>query len=83
MDAKGRVMIPQLIRKKLGVGEGIPLLIEEREQGVLLKPMRKKKKIEDFFGLKVKRTGKPEWTTPREIKSIWEYPDKEHIASSL
>jgi len=32
----------------------------------------KKKGIKDFFGLKVKRTGKPEWITPKEIKSIRE-----------
>ncbi len=29
------------------------------------------KKIEDFFGLEVERTGDPEWTSPKEIKSIW------------
>jgi AbrB family looped-hinge helix DNA binding protein len=73
IDAKGRVVIPSLIRKRLGIEEETPLLIEERKHGVLLKPiLKKKKRIEDFFGLKVKRTGKPEWITPKEIKSIWE-----------
>jgi len=40
---------------------------------ILLRPKReKKRKIEDFFGLKVERTGRPEWATSKEIKSIWE-----------
>ncbi|ODS37338.1 hypothetical protein BEH94_07120 [Candidatus Altiarchaeales archaeon WOR_SM1_SCG] len=76
IDTKGRVVIPQPIRKKLGIGKETPLLIEERNCEVLLKPMKKKRKkkkeIKDFFGLTVKRTGKPEWITPKEIKSIWE-----------
>ena len=76
IDTKGRVMIPQPIRKRLGIGKETPLLIEERNYEVLLKPMKKKKEkkrgIKDFFGLKVKRTGKPEWITPKEIKSIRE-----------
>ncbi|MCD6456580.1 MAG: hypothetical protein J7K81_07330 [Methanophagales archaeon] len=47
--------------------------IEEKEDKTLLRPKReKKRKIDDFFGLKVKRTGRPEWATPKEIKSIWE-----------
>ena len=73
IDAKGRVVIPQSIRGKLGIREGALLSVEESEEGILLKPKReKKRKIKDFFGLKVERTGEPEWATPGEIKSIWE-----------
>ncbi len=77
MDAKGRIVIPQLVREKLGINEGTLLSIEEREDRVILKPKRekerkKKSRIEDFFGLKVERTGEPEWATAKEIKSIWE-----------
>jgi len=73
IDAKGRVVIPQSFRGKLGIREGALLSIEEREEGILLRPKRaKKRKVEDFFGLEVERTGEPEWATPEEIKSIWE-----------
>jgi len=73
VDAKGRVVIPQSVRERLEIKEGTLILVEEREDGVLLRPVReKKKKIEDFYSLEVKRTGKPEWATPKEIKSIWE-----------
>ena len=73
MDGKGRVVIPQPIRKRLGIKEGTVLSVEEKKGKILLKPERgKKKNIEDFFSLKVKRTGDPEWATPKEIKNIWE-----------
>lgn len=73
IDAKGRVLIPQPVREKLQIKEGMLLSIEEKEDVILLRPKReKKRKIEDFFGLKVERTGRPEWATPKEIKSIWE-----------
>ncbi|RZN65251.1 MAG: AbrB/MazE/SpoVT family DNA-binding domain-containing protein [Candidatus Methanoliparum thermophilum] len=70
---KGRGVIPQAVREKLGIKEGMLVSVEEREDGALLKPKReKRRKIEDFFGLKEERTGKPEWATPKEIKNIWE-----------
>ena len=51
----------------------MPISIEEKKDEILLRPKReKKRKIDDFFGLKVKRTGRSEWATPEEIKSIWE-----------
>jgi hypothetical protein len=55
---------------ELGIREGALLSIEEREEGILLRPKRaKKRKIEDFFGLEVERTGEPEWATPEEINN--------------
>jgi len=73
VDSKGRVVIPQSVREKMEIKEGTLILIEERDDGILLKPVQeKKRKIEDFYSLEVKRTGKPEWATPKEIKSIWE-----------
>jgi AbrB family looped-hinge helix DNA binding protein len=73
IDAKGRVVIPQSVREKLQLKEGMRLSIEEKEDVILLKPKKeKKRKIDDFFGLKVERTGRPEWATPKEIKSIRE-----------
>lgn len=73
IDAKGGIVIPRYIREKLGIKEGMLVLIEESEEGVLLRPKKgKKRKIEEFFGLHVERTGEPEWALPKEIKSIWE-----------
>ena len=73
IDGKGRVVIPQPARKRLGIKEGTVLSVEEKEGGILLKPERgKKRNIEDFFALKVERTGDPEWATPKEMKGIWE-----------
>lgn len=73
IDAEGRIAIPQSVREKLQIKEGMLISIEEKEDEILLRPKReKKRKIEDFFGLKVERTGRPEWATPKEIKSIWE-----------
>ena len=71
IDAKGRIVIPQSVREKLQIREGMLISIEEKKDEILLRPKReKKRKIEDFFGLKVERTGRPEWATPKEIKSI-------------
>ncbi|MCW3142079.1 MAG: AbrB/MazE/SpoVT family DNA-binding domain-containing protein [Methanophagales archaeon] len=73
IDAKGRIVIPKSVREKLQIREGMLILIEEKKDKILLSPKREKKRnVEDFFGLKVKRTGRPEWATPKEIKSIWE-----------
>jgi len=73
VDTKGRVVIPQSVREKMGITEGTLISVEEREDGILLRPIHEKRKtIEDFYSLEMKRTGKPEWATPKEIKSIWE-----------
>lgn len=73
VDTKGRVVIPQSVREKMGITEGTLISVEEREDGILLRPIHEKRRtIEDFYSLEMKRTGKPEWATPKEIKSIWE-----------
>ncbi|MBI5380154.1 MAG: AbrB/MazE/SpoVT family DNA-binding domain-containing protein [Nitrospirae bacterium] len=35
---RGTVVIPAALRRRLGIEEGAPVLIEEREEGVLIRP---------------------------------------------
>ena len=73
IDAKGGIVIPRYIREKLGIKEGMLVLIEESEEGVLLRPKRwKKRKIEEFFGLHMERTDFGINEPPDDKKSIWE-----------
>lgn len=73
IDERGRIVIPQDIRERLDLHPSTVLELKERKNGIVLKPIRKKKtSIKDFYGIKPKRTGKPEWATPEDIKSIWE-----------
>lgn len=40
VDRFGRVVLPKPVRLHLGLQHGTPLRVEERENGVLLKPVR-------------------------------------------
>lgn len=73
IDEKGRVVVPLEIRKDLSIKEGTVLEIKRKRNEIIIKPARmKKKNLMNLCGLKPKRTGKPKWATPKEIKSIWE-----------
>lgn len=73
IDERGRIVIPQDIRERLDLHPSTILELKERKDEIVLKPIRKKKKgIMDFYAIKPKRTGKPKWATPEEIKRIWE-----------
>ncbi len=73
VDERGRVLLPISIREKLNIDEGTVLRIEKRQRAIILTPSRKvRKSIKDFSGINPKRTGRPVWPTPKEIKSIWE-----------
>ena len=73
IDERGRVLIPSEFRAKLGLSEGTVVEVEQDEKAVLITPVRKKlRSWASLSGFKPKRTGKPEWPTPEEIKSIWE-----------
>ncbi len=73
IDERGRVLIPSEFRAKLGLSEGTVVEVEQDEKAVLITPVRKKlRSWASLSGFRPKRTGKPEWPTPEEIKSIWE-----------
>jgi AbrB family looped-hinge helix DNA binding protein len=60
LSTKGQVILPKAIRDKRRWKPGIELDIEERPEGVLLKPVERKKKyaIDDLVGI-VKYDGPP------------------------
>ncbi|MCW5737330.1 MAG: AbrB/MazE/SpoVT family DNA-binding domain-containing protein [Enhydrobacter sp.] len=60
MSTKGQVVLPKAIRDKHAWKGGTRLIVEDRPDGVLLKPVEEKKKftIDDFAGI-VKYKGPP------------------------
>ncbi len=52
VSTKGQVVLPKAIREKRGWGPGAELIVEERPEGVLLRPAPKTgaTRIEDVFG---------------------------------
>lgn len=72
VDQRGRVLIPEDVREGTGLDEGTVVKVETQGDGILIKPIRKSKRSwKQLCGVVPKRTGKPEWPTPEEIKSIW------------
>ena len=73
VDARGRVLIPQRLREDLGLDEGVVVELQEQKGTIVITPARKRHlSWKELNGIKPKRTGKAEWPTPEEIKSIWE-----------
>jgi AbrB family looped-hinge helix DNA binding protein len=72
VDERGRVLIPQELRRELGLEEGTIVDIEKLEGGIIMTPARRKHlSWKELNGIKPKRTARPQWPTPEEIKSIW------------
>jgi AbrB family looped-hinge helix DNA binding protein len=72
VDQRGRVLIPEDVREGAGLDEGTVVRVERQEEGIVIKPVRKGKRTwKQLCGLTPKRTGRPEWPTPTEIKNIW------------
>jgi AbrB family looped-hinge helix DNA binding protein len=72
VDQRGRVLIPEDVRKGTGLDEGTVVKVETQDDGILITPIRKSKRSwKQLCGVVPRRTGKPEWPTPEEIKSIW------------
>ncbi len=76
MDEKGRLLIPQSFRESAGIIAGTVVQMKQRGRIVEVIPTSKKRNNarswREFYGIKPKRTGKPSWPSPEEIKSIWE-----------
>jgi AbrB family looped-hinge helix DNA binding protein len=53
VSTKGQVVLPKAIRDKRGFGPGAELIVEERPEGVLLRPAPKAgaTRYEDVFGM--------------------------------
>lgn len=73
VDERGRILIPQEIRERLGLNEGAVVKVAEVGKELIVKPVGKRRRSwKDLYGVKPQRTGKPEWPTVEEIKGIWE-----------
>jgi bifunctional DNA-binding transcriptional regulator/antitoxin component of YhaV-PrlF toxin-antitoxin module len=73
VDDRGRVLIPQSVRENTGMTRGTVVRVQQKGAVVEVIPTSKKqRRWKDLAGINPKRTGKPVWPTPEEIKSIWE-----------
>ena len=48
LSAKGQIVIPAWLRKELGLSEGDKLLIERKQEEVILKPVVKLSKLREI-----------------------------------
>ena len=53
MDRAGRIVLPKLVRQKLGLKNGGTLIVEEAPDAVTLRPMRHGTKFADEHGVLV------------------------------
>jgi AbrB family looped-hinge helix DNA binding protein len=73
VDQRGRVLIPEDIREDTGLDHGTVVEVEKEAERVVIRPIRESKRSwKQLCGLRPKRTGKPEWPAPEEIKNIWQ-----------
>jgi bifunctional DNA-binding transcriptional regulator/antitoxin component of YhaV-PrlF toxin-antitoxin module len=73
VDEKGRMLIPLQVRESAGIIRGTVVKVRQKGRVIEIIPTtRKRRGWKDLYGVKPKRTGKPEWPTPEEIKSMWE-----------
>jgi AbrB family looped-hinge helix DNA binding protein len=75
VDERGRVLIPQELREEAGLEEGTVVKLERgKGRTIQIAPVKggRRPAWRDLNGMKPRRTGKPEWPTPEEIKGIWE-----------
>ena len=72
LDTKGRILIPKTLREALGLKKGSTLKLVRIPSGIQVSiPKEETRTVKEVYGLKFKRTGKPEWASAKEIKSIW------------
>jgi len=73
IDERGRVLIPEEIRESAGLTGGTVVTVEAKDGRIVIKTLRRERKgWKKLCGVSPQRTGKQEWPTPRELKSIWE-----------
>ena len=72
VDQRGRILIPEDMREGAELDEGTIVRVERQDEGIVIQPIgRRKRTWKQLCGIIPKRTGKPEWPTAEEIKSIW------------
>ena len=50
LSTKGQIVLPKAIRERLGWKPGSELMIEQRAEGLLLRPARGDAKVDEVFG---------------------------------
>lgn len=71
VDERGRVVIPQEFRERLGLMPGTEVRVEVSEGGVLVRPARQKREIaRQLRGIIPKGSTGPR-LDPRRVKHIW------------
>jgi AbrB family looped-hinge helix DNA binding protein len=81
IDRAGRVVIPQAVRRRLGLAAGTELDVEERDGGVLLRPVSKVRVEIAEDGLPIIRAPEdtPKMTTEdfrRVLDEVREWPHR-------
>ena len=73
VDQRGRILIPEDMREDAGLDEGTIVRVERQDEAIMIRPVGrgKRRTWKQLCGIIPKRTGKPEWPTAEEIKSIW------------
>ena len=72
IDERGRVLIPEEIRSSTGLSGGTLVAVEKKDKVIVIRPLsRGKREWRQLCGLVPKRTGKPDWQAPEELKNIW------------
>lgn len=72
VDQRGRVLIPEEIRQTVGLHSGTVVAVKKERNGIVIELLSKGKRgWRQVCGVVPKRTGKPEWPTPEQIKAIW------------
>jgi bifunctional DNA-binding transcriptional regulator/antitoxin component of YhaV-PrlF toxin-antitoxin module len=72
VDERGRILIPEEFREVGHLTAGTVVAVEKQGDAIVIKRISKTKRgWRQLCGVVPKRTGRPEWPTPEEIKSIW------------
>lgn len=67
-DKSGRIVLPKEIRDHLGIIAGTEFEIEERDNGIFLKPIHQEPKITEKNGWLVVSFGADHKVTPQDVR---------------
>jgi AbrB family looped-hinge helix DNA binding protein len=72
LDERGRVVLPKELADELGVSKGDVVVFERKGKDfVVMRASSKKERLEEVMDWNPERTGKPEVTSPKDMKGIW------------
>lgn len=71
VDEKGRIIIPEAVRKKLGIRKGSKIRISLKGDAVIVSPVLDSKQFIDKMEGFIKEGSKVEKVDPLKLKEIW------------